>query len=59
MFRRRTVRDDDRDVVYDDERRRPVADREIVDDRAPSRSERSGSTGCAELGAQHGTKYTS
>src|SRR5207302_6224078 len=40
MFRRRTVRDDDRDVVYDDERRRPVADREIVDDRAPSRSER-------------------
>jgi hypothetical protein len=40
MFSRRTVRDDDRDVVYDDERRRPVDDREIVDDRAPARSER-------------------
>src|SRR5690242_2395130 len=40
MFRRRTVREDDRDVVYDDERRRPVSDQEIVDDRAPARSER-------------------
>ena len=32
MFRRRIVRDDDRDVVYDDERR-PIDDRPIADDR--------------------------
>ena len=40
MFRRRTVRDDDRDVVYDDKRRAPVDDREIADDRASGRRER-------------------